>query len=1146
MKVRSYIISVLILTLIPVGSLAATAVILPSEDTYVDSNHPSQRYHDSGSLRVMHEWTPPNPEWTARAFLKFDLSSIPPDATINVAYMYLYDRTTSGALNVYVHNLTSDWIDTLTTWNNQPTYSPSVIGSIETYNAAFRHYVDLTSLVTSWHAGSLSNNGVAIVPSDAFCFNCYSRNFDSKEAYLGQWPFLVVIYNAESIEITPTQDTYISFVDSLVNFGSDPSLEIRYAGGWSYLQFSTAGVPAGATIEFARLKMLQYYGSEIMFPSDGFPVSARQVTSSWDELAVTWKTRPTHNATPECVNGNVAKSGAHWLDLEITNLFGSWYFGGIANHGLLVNNPLDGDTTTSGRYGLFRSREHATATEQPRIEVYYTIAPANVFTPSQTLTGLSDSEAAWGDFDGDGDLDLAVCGDNGTTPVTETYENDGGTLTPRANSIPGVLKDLGSSNSLAWGDYDNDGDLDLAIAGYTGTAPLTRIYNNDGKGNLTWDSGQALTQVRYASLGWGDYDNDGDLDLFVQGLMGSSPRCYLYRNDPTGTLTNTGTPFQHVYAGTASWADWDGDGDLDLMSTGSDFSRRYTTFYENDGAGGFTDIGDKGLPWICYCHVAWGDYDRDGDLDLALMGQSQDGQRYARIYNNNGLGDLTVVWNAPSGLLRGGCAWGDYDNDGRLDVAFSGAAATNNYATHIYFNDGTNTFVRQTTPLVPDVYMGSVTWADVDDDADLDFFLTGIDTLGTRYTQLYDNSGGVANTRPTAPDAFSTVRHNAWIPFAPDTLSLSWAGATDAETTREALYYCVRIGTSMDGDDLLSGTYGTPLMGNVGQATNLMIMIPDDLRDDQIYWTVKAIDTGLMASDWSYGQCSWRVDSLWTDKDYPNEDAYVDSYRPGTTLGAAPDSILLAVGDQSFGGGYKSRTYFQFYVGGAFLDTTAIQSVELYAYCIDTQPAVYYVGVMAQNDDFWKEETINWYNAPKSFYPYYNDVVEVDPGEWCMWDVTKLVEATVDFDLTLVLRGVDPAEGTPNARAEFWSKECPDPSYKPFLLYNYASIVGVEDGDTPLFSQLELDQNVPNPFNPQTRLGYTIPEGSAASVVRLKVYDVAGRLVTTLVDEPKPAGSYTIRWNGTNSRGEPAASGVYFYRLQWNGKVQSKKMLLLR
>jgi hypothetical protein len=157
-----------------------------------------------------------------------------------------------------------------------------------------------------------------------------------------------------------------------------------------------------------------------------------------------------------------------------------------------------------------------------------------------------------------------------------------------------------------------------------------------------------------------------------------------------------------------------------------------------------------------------------------------------------------------------------------------------------------------------------------------------------------------------------------------------------------------------------------------------------------------------------------------------------------------------------------------------------------------------------------------------------------------------MVEATVDFDLTLVLRGVDPPEGTPGARAEFWSKEGGAPSLKPFLLYSYASIVGVEDGDTPLFTEFTLDQNVPNPFNPHTRLGYTIPDGSAVSNVRLKVYDVAGRLVTTLVDEPKPAGAYAISWDGTDARGNPVASGVYFYRLQWNGKVQSKKMLLLR
>ena len=88
-----------------------------------------------------------------------------------------------------------------------------------------------------------------------------------------------------------------------------------------------------------------------------------------------------------------------------------------------------------------------------------------------------------------------------------------------------------------------------------------------------------------------------------------------------------------------------------------------------------------------------------------------------------------------------------------------------------------------------------------------------------------------------------------------------------------------------------------------------------------------------------------------------------------------------------------------------------------------------------------------------------------------------------------------------------------------------------------------LFQNYPNPFNPTTKIRYTIPSvgTSLMKFVQLKVYDVLGNEVATLVNEEKPAGSYELTWNAGN-----LSSDIYFYRIQTRNFIETKKMLLLR
>ena len=471
------------------------------------------------------------------------------------------------------------------------------------------------------------------------------------------------------------------------------------------------------------------------------------------------------------------------------------------------------------------------------------VPPPRTFDNSQNLQGVWHSDSSWGDFDNDGDLDLVICGKypygGPDTRVTLTYENQNGTLVQKAQAdLPGITNESGGG--LAWGDYDGDGDLDLAMAGLTDTTRIARIYENDGTGTLTHDTSQVLTGVGRAALAWGDYDNDGDLDLVVTGYDGADSNSILYKNDPLGTLTaDATTVLTGVRGGSADWADIDGDADMDLVLTGYDGSSRRIIFYENNPVGTLVDDSNHGLPGVNLSDVAFGDYDNDGDMDVAITGDGSNPSptRIARVYENDGSGAFTDTSAGLLLLYRSSLAWGDYDNDGDLDLALCGYDGGALY-TKLYENTGSGFSLDYS---VTGVREGSVNFADVNDDGDLDFFMTGAD-WSTTYARLYTNEGGLANISPSAPNSLTCTLDDV-----NDGILLEWNGAEDDQTPDNGLYYAVRVGTSPGEHDILSGTYGTPLMGNRGQANQLLLKVPTG----SYYWSVKTIDSGFRTSDWA-------------------------------------------------------------------------------------------------------------------------------------------------------------------------------------------------------------------------------------------------------------------------------------------------------
>ena len=229
--------------------------------------------------------------------------------------------------------------------------------------------------------------------------------------------------------------------------------------------------------------------------------------------------------------------------------------------------------------------------------------------------------SAWGDYDNDGDFDIVAVG---TYQPHALFRNNGdGTFTNTADEA-GIADPRGGWGSL-FADYDNDGYLDLYITrgGWSGAAENT-LYHNNGDGtfiDVTHTAGVADPQSSFCAA-WADYDNDGYLDLYVaDGVIGDGAANVLYRNNGDGTFTNTadvaGVADTGNSLGTA-WGDYDKDGHIDLHIVNFGQSN---VLYRNNGDGTFTDVTPTtgmNLPVTDAFVTFFLDVDNDADLDIFI------------------------------------------------------------------------------------------------------------------------------------------------------------------------------------------------------------------------------------------------------------------------------------------------------------------------------------------------------------------------------------------------------------------------------------------------------------------------------------------------------------------------------------------------
>jgi len=380
---------------------------------------------------------------------------------------------------------------------------------------------------------------------------------------------------------------------------------------------------------------------------------------------------------------------------------------------------------------------------------------SQIFTKITTGAVVNDDRysegSSWGDINNDNYLDLFVP-DAWEDKTNILFLNNGDGSFTQITTGP-VVTDTSTSSGGCFGDFNNDGYLDLFVQNYFNRS--NHLYINNGDATFTKiTSGQIVNDGGNSfNSSVADYDNDGNLDIFVDNgaftVQGENNFLYKGNGDGSfvkiidGDIVNDGEKSL-----SSGWCDYDDDGDIDLFVANSDPFNGIAInnfLYQNNGDGTFTKL-DSGLLVTdggISIGVSWGDYDNDLDFDLFVANWFNTKNF---LYQNNGDGTFTKITSGPVVNDRGHSdagAWGDYDNDGDLDLYVANDYNQNNF---FYSNNGDGTFTKITTgDFVNDGGRSNgATWADYDNDGYLDLFVPN----GAKPSQsncLYKNNGTFNN-----------------------------------------------------------------------------------------------------------------------------------------------------------------------------------------------------------------------------------------------------------------------------------------------------------------------------------------------------------------------------------------------------------------
>lgn len=787
-----------------------------------------------------------------------------------------------------------------------------------------------------------------------------------------------------------------------------------------------------------------------------------------------------------------------------------------------------------------------------------TTAVDYIFSDVTDMAGVGDTGSsnagAWGDFDGDGDLDLYV--------VKSISQWFGAANTLFKNNGAGLFEDVAEQVGLAdtgigtggiWGDYDNDGYLDLYVINFTQPNVL---YRNDG-GMFTDVTPQAKVGDSGTGNGasWVDYDRDGDLDIFVYNCTYGGQHPTLYRNDggvfvdisDSAGIAGNFTPHNGP---TIAWGDYNNDGYPDLYLPLGDYDATYPNMlFCNNGNGTFTNIADSaGVADTGYGRgAAWGDYDNDGELDLYVVNYWPNHGNV--LFRNNGNGTFTNVTTvAGVGDTAAGrmTFWGDYDNDGFLDLAVA-----NEGVNKLYHNKGDGTFQDVTFEAgLNDTSntRGGLLWGDYDNDGDLDLYEVNLDSKN----RLYRNNG--------SDNHFLSVK------------------TVGVVSNRDGIGARIKVvAGSLSQIREVNGGVGSQIqlpvhcgLGTHSIIDSLIITWPSGIKD--VYTNV-AVDQHMLAIEGAtvIRESPLNISIIQNSVLTKFIDIYISSTwklqgSPFAQMGMgseAPDTIKLDIlTSQTYKGSYVFGTsgtcsLFVHILNdyGIPKDTVKLFNVKL----IEPQSGGKLVSYNGKLQIVVPSEAV----ADSTYFtciPVSEDKPSDLVQDKFLGVAYQLGPAKRNFrkDLTIVFKLDDynlteeeknklcvyKQEGDDWMRVESYMKiEDNTVSAKVKELGVYRLGSGEAEPQASLPKRYALFQNFPNPFNPHTVIKYDLPNPGQ---VKLTIYNVLGQKVITLVDQYQDPDHKAISWDGKDNRQKEVSSGVYFYRIEVNGYAETKKMILIK
>lgn len=462
--------------------------------------------------------------------------------------------------------------------------------------------------------------------------------------------------------------------------------------------------------------------------------------------------------------------------------------------------------------------------------------------------GLSNGAVSWGDYDKDGDLDVAIMGTSATTgAVTAIYENRNGNFVDAQQNFLNLY-----DGDIAWVDINKDGWIDLVVSGYD-TEARTKLYLNVEGRYFAEGNDYGLPQLFSTNMAWGDLDNDGDFDVAIAGIDENNEYVfYVYYFDPILNKFKQQSSQKNDYH-------WEGfiNGDLKIVDV--DLDGDNDIVYSGENSQG-NPIG--GIITNTYIQLS-----RNQDYDygyyneaLRVKKSTFEVARFLSTSTNNlsiivsgeDENENTVLsskyFNASTEMFpklrNGDISVADYDNNGFNDIVFTGENLEGVPITKLFRQDKYGGF-SESDIVLKGLRNSTADWVDYDGDGDLDLFLTGIDDTGAQ-TLLYESD--IVNKKNAAPGKISGLEAED---LGNGNIRFSWDSPEDDYS--ENLGYVLRLGTTPGGTEL-SNTESDLVTGKrlISKSAPIYTNFFEMQLDPGIYyWAVQAVDPGLIGGVFS-------------------------------------------------------------------------------------------------------------------------------------------------------------------------------------------------------------------------------------------------------------------------------------------------------